>query len=66
MSSRRRTGGERGVSPSRHGDDGPVVHLPNENPVLTQKTSRILLGILVDLTDAEAQEGPLGADPHDA
>ncbi len=35
-----------------------AVRLPHELPVLTPTASRILLDILVELTDLEAPDGP--------
>lgn len=38
--------------------DGITVHLPTELPVLTKPVSRILLAILVELTEVEILGGP--------
>lgn len=37
-----------------------TVRIPDELPVLTPKTSRILLAILIELTEVEAPDGPPG------
>lgn len=54
------------MSRGRCEDDELVVHLPDESPVLTPKASRILLGILVELTETETLDGSVGAESHDA
>lgn len=36
------------------------VRLPDELPVLTPEVSRILLSVLVELTEVEALDGPSG------
>ena len=41
----------------RQGDE-VKVYLPRELPALTPTTSRILLEILVELTEVEALDGP--------
>ena len=41
------------------------VRLPDELPVLTQEVSRILLAVLVELTEVEALDGPPGKETHD-
>lgn len=42
-------------------DADPVtVLVPDELPVLTPETSRILLAILIELTEVEAPDGPPG------
>jgi hypothetical protein len=38
---------------------------PDELPVLNRRASRILLAILVRLTEVEALDGPLGEGSHD-
>jgi hypothetical protein len=42
-------------------DEGVTVRLPAELPVLTRSASRILLAILIELTEADVPEG----DGHD-
>lgn len=45
------------------GDRDPeaiTVRVPDDLPVLTLETSRILLAILIELTEVEAPEGPPG------
>jgi hypothetical protein len=37
-----------------------TVRVPDELPVLTPETSRILLAILIELTEVEAPDGPPG------
>ncbi|WP_199444085.1 hypothetical protein [Umezawaea beigongshangensis] len=39
-------------------DEWIAVRLPSELPVLTPNTSRILLAILVELTELEVLDGP--------
>lgn len=40
--------------------DGITVHRPPEPPMLTTAASRILLSILVELTDVEVLDRPQG------
>lgn len=40
--------------------DDVTVHLPDELPPLTPVTSRVLLAILVELTEVEVLGGPPG------
>lgn len=42
-----------------------TVQFPPEPPVLTRQSSRILLAILVELTEIEAPDGPSGKGTHD-
>lgn len=44
---------------------GLTVRLPDELPVLTPNVSRILLEILVDLTEVEPLDWPTDKEPHD-
>lgn len=46
-------------------EDRVTVHLPDELPVLTAEVSRILLGILVELTEIEVPDGPPRKESHD-
>ena len=46
------------------GDD-VTVRLPEEPPVLTTATSRILLAILVELTEVEVLDRPPGGGDRD-
>ena len=39
-------------------EDRITVHLPTELPVLTTPVSRILLAILIELTEVEVLDGP--------
>ncbi|SFS88974.1 hypothetical protein SAMN05660874_03962 [Saccharopolyspora flava] len=39
--------------------DPVTVRVPDELPVLTQEASRILLAVLIELTEVEALERPL-------
>lgn len=45
--------------------DELTVRLPDELPVLTPSVSRILLDILVELTEVEPLDGPTDKEPHD-
>lgn len=53
---------------SSQGDsnEAPTVQVPDELPVLTRSISRILLDILVDLTEVETLDGSSGEGSHDA
>jgi hypothetical protein len=42
-----------------------IVRLPEELPVLNRAASRILLAILVELTEVEAPDGPVEGGDHD-
>jgi hypothetical protein len=42
-----------------------TVRLPDEPPILTRYASRILLAVLVELTEVEALDGPLEGGDHD-
>jgi hypothetical protein len=42
-----------------------TVRTPAELPALTARASRILLGILVELTEIEVPDGPPRKDTHD-
>ena len=47
-------------------DDGNIsVQVPVELPPLTQQASRILLAILVELTEVEVLDEPSGRGPRD-
>jgi hypothetical protein len=47
-------------------DDGRVtMRLPDELPVIAPVTSRILLAILVELTEVEVLDGPPGGGDDD-
>jgi hypothetical protein len=47
-------------------DDGRIeVRLPEELPVLNKRASRILLAILVRLTEVEVPDGPMEGDGRD-
>lgn len=46
------------MSAADPGKDGITVHIPAELPVLTMSVSRILLAILVELTEVEILGGP--------
>jgi hypothetical protein len=46
--------------------DGITVRLPAELPVLTGKSARILLGILVELTVVEPLDPPTEGCPDDS
>lgn len=48
------------MSSSRYEGEEIAVQLPDESPVLTTKASRILLGILVDLSKSDASETASG------
>jgi len=51
---------------SRDVDDERItVHLPDQLPVLNERASRILLGILVRLTEVEALDAPMEGDGYD-
>jgi hypothetical protein len=51
----------------RNDEEGPVVvRLPDELPVLSRDASRILLAILVELTEVEAPGGPLKGGDRDS
>lgn len=45
------------MSSGRCDEERLTVHLPDELPVLTPEVSRILLGILIGLTEVEAPDG---------
>ena len=47
------------------GDGRVTIRLPDELPVLTPATSRILLAILVELTEVEVLDGPPRGDDGD-
>lgn len=58
------------LMPARHSrgnvdDDRITVYLPEQLPVLNERASRILLGILVRLTEVEAPDGPMEGDGYD-
>lgn len=42
-----------------------TVHVPAELPMLTTAVSRILLSILIELTDIEILDRPQGREPDD-
>lgn len=42
-----------------------TVRLPDGPPVLNRRASRILLAILVDLTEVEVPDGPMEGDRRD-
>ena len=46
-------------------EDGVTVNLPDELPALNTTTSRILLAILVELTNVEVLDGPPGGGDRD-
>jgi hypothetical protein len=48
------------------GADGITVRLPAELPVLTRRSARIMLGILVELTVVEPLDRPAGGCPDDS
>lgn len=51
---------------SRRNDDAHItVRLPEELPVLNRRASRILLAILVRLTEVEAPDEPMEGDGRD-
>jgi hypothetical protein len=45
--------------------DRVTVRLPAEVPVLSRAASRILLAILVELTEVEVLDGPVEGDGYD-
>lgn len=45
--------------------DGITVRLPPEPPMLTNSVSRILLSVLVELTEVEILDRRQGRDPDD-
>lgn len=45
-------------------EEGITVHVPTELPVLTPHVSRILLAILVELTEVEVLDGPRERGPE--
>lgn len=45
--------------------EGITVHVPAKLPMLTTPVSRILLAILVELTEVEVLDGPLGEGRDD-
>lgn len=47
---------------SDHDPDAITVRLPAELPVLTRQTARILLGILVELTEVEVLDSRAEGD----
>lgn len=53
---------EAGQSRDQNDDYGITVHLPAELPVLNKCASRILLAILVRLTEVEALDAPMEGD----
>ena len=50
-----------------HDKDGEsiTVRVPDELPVLNRRSARILLGILVELTEVEVLDGPQERGPDD-
>jgi hypothetical protein len=47
-------------------DEEPItVYLPSELPILTTQASRILLGMLVEMAEAEAAGEPRERGRHD-
>jgi hypothetical protein len=46
-------------------EDEIVVRVPDELPILNRQASRILLAILVELTEVEVLDGPQGGGLHD-
>jgi hypothetical protein len=46
-------------------EDSITVHVPPEPPMLTRTVSRVLLGILVELTDVEILDQPQGGAGSD-
>ena len=46
-------------------DDPIVVRLPDRLPPLNRRACRILLAILVRLTEVEAPDGPMEGDGRD-
>lgn len=48
------------MSTDEQDKDEITVRLPAELPVLTPEVSRILLDILIELTETEVQDGPQG------
>lgn len=46
-------------------DERVTVNLPDELPPLTPYTSRVLLAILVELTEVEVWDGPPGGGDGD-
>lgn len=48
------------------GKEAPTVRVPDELPVLRRSINRILLDILVDLTEVETLDGSSGEGSHDA
>jgi len=47
------------------GNETIKVRFPDELPVLNRRASRILLAILVRLTEVEALDGPPEEESHD-
>jgi hypothetical protein len=48
-----------------HDERRVTVRLPDELPALNREASRILLAILVELTEVEALDGPMGGRDRD-
>lgn len=46
------------MSADDHGSQGVTVHLPDELPVLSRSSYRILLDILIELTEVKVLDGP--------
>lgn len=50
------------MSAADKGRDDVAIHVPTKLPTLTKPVSRILLAILVELTEIEILDGPAGRD----
>lgn len=53
------------MSSADRNEEGPTVHLPDELPVLTPPVSRILLAVLVELTEVQPPEELPEEGSHD-
>lgn len=49
----------------REEEEQIVVHVPDELPTLNRQASRILLAILVELTEVEVLDGPQDGGAND-
>ncbi len=53
------------MSTGHRNEDGITVHLPTEPPMLTPSISRILLAILIELTEVHVLDRPPEGDRDD-